>query len=64
MRDPARISRVLEALRVAWVKHPDMRLGQLLNNLTRANEQIFHVEDEVYEGRLKLLTMSGTWPSC
>lgn len=32
MRDPARIPRILEALRVEWEKQPDLRLGQLLMN--------------------------------
>lgn len=32
MRDPARIPRILEALRVEWEKAPDLRLGQLLIN--------------------------------
>ena len=32
MRDPARIPRILEALRVEWERMPDMRLGQLLIN--------------------------------
>lgn len=32
MRDPARIPRILEALRVEWEKQPDLRLGQLLLN--------------------------------
>jgi hypothetical protein len=31
-RDPARIDRVLAALRAAWTAAPDQRLGQLLAN--------------------------------
>lgn len=37
MRDPARIPRILEALRVEWEKQPDMRLGQLLVNSLSAS---------------------------
>jgi hypothetical protein len=32
MRDPARIPRVLEALRAYWLAHPDLRLCQLIGN--------------------------------
>lgn len=31
-RDPARIDRMIGALREAWHKHPDLRLGQLVSN--------------------------------
>lgn len=34
MRDPARIPRILEALRVEWEKSPDLRPGQLIVNAT------------------------------
>ncbi len=61
MRDPARIDRVIEALREAWGKYPDQRLGQLLNNLTCAGEEIFHVEDDLYENRLRQLSAQGVW---
>lgn len=29
-RNPERIDKVLERIKVAWKKYPDMRLGQLL----------------------------------
>jgi hypothetical protein len=32
MRDPARIDQILAALREAWLKTPDERLGQFLDN--------------------------------
>jgi hypothetical protein len=32
-RDPARIDRILEKLGREWKKYPDMRLGQLYENL-------------------------------
>lgn len=34
MRDPARIDIIVEALRTAWKKDPDQRLGQLLDNIS------------------------------
>lgn len=33
MRDPARIDRILEKLGREWKKYPDLRLGQLYENL-------------------------------
>lgn len=54
MRDPARIPRILEALRVEWEKQPDLRLGQLLLNAHSEPEgdheeparRLFYTEDE------------------
>ena len=37
-RDPLRIDATLDALRGAWQRDPDMRLGQLLLNVTRATD--------------------------
>ena len=34
MRDPARIPKVLAALHAFWEKNPDLRLGQIISNLT------------------------------
>jgi hypothetical protein len=36
-RDPARILRILEKLRILWEKYPDQRLGQLLENYVFLN---------------------------
>lgn len=53
MRDPARIPRILEALRVEWEKMPDLRLGQLLvNAMPMVNDrdivsELFGVEDHM-----------------
>jgi hypothetical protein len=49
MRDPARIEVLLNALREAWLKDPDMRFGQLLVNHARLGEpcpEVFHLEDD------------------
>lgn len=38
MRDPARIDRMIELLRAAWHASPDLRLGQLIANLTPSDD--------------------------
>lgn len=47
-RNPGRIDRICELLKVVWREQPDSRLGQLLVNLTRSNE-LFYVEDQLIE---------------
>lgn len=51
MRDPERIDRLLEKLRIIWYVLQDQRLGQLMNNFHRliSNTHIFHVEDDEWE---------------
>ena len=44
-RNPERIDLILERLKVAWKKHPDMRLGQLLAVCTESSN-IAGVEDD------------------
>ena len=46
MRDPKRIAIVLERLRVAWEKHPDVRLGQLLVSAIPYAMELFYIEDD------------------
>ena len=47
MRDPARIEGVLEVVRKAWHKHPNLRLGQLLLSITAdAAPILFFAEDD------------------
>lgn len=55
MRDPNRIPIVLEALRVAWERYPDLRLGQLLVNATPNGQGLFYIEDRVWLDRLRAL---------
>lgn len=50
MRDPARIPDILHRLQDAWLKSPDMRLGQLVCALTSYATQgqtvdPFYIED-------------------
>ena len=59
MRDPDRINRIIEKLRLAWHSRPDLRLCQLVENLglsceIRGTEDhcIFYVEDDLLEVKL------------
>ncbi len=52
MRDPNRITEVLEQIEKIWRLHPDWRLGQLLSNLAAwnnptAREAVWDIEDDV-----------------
>lgn len=38
MRDPARIDKILAVLRETWLKAPDERLGQFLDNCAGCDE--------------------------
>lgn len=47
MRDPERIPEILDKLRKAWEKSPDIRLGQLISNaIDRTSYPLFYIEDE------------------
>lgn len=60
MRDPARIDRVVEKLRTLWHAHPDMRLGQLVENLrTSVCDDTFQVEDDVWERNVDAVLRGG-----
>ena len=55
MRDPKRIPKILERLRKLWEASPDMRLGQLLENVfpnrpgmsSKYSRIMYYLEDEV-----------------
>lgn len=55
MRDPARIAPMLEELKRLWLKHPDLRLGQLIVNVAPADRDLFYIEDD------KLLEAIRAW---
>jgi hypothetical protein len=46
-RDPDRIEPMLRAIRIAWLKTPDIRLGQLLLNIAAVTpgRDLFYLED-------------------
>lgn len=56
MRDPKRISRALLLLGRIWIKNPDLRLCQLIDNVSPGDN--YHVEDDDLEKRLKLTYLS------
>jgi hypothetical protein len=63
MRDPARVPRVLEALRAFWLAHPDLRLCQIVGNFLedqapylrepQMTSRAYNTEDDVLERWLK-----------
>lgn len=55
MRDPERITEVLEELERVWRKNPDWRLGQVIGNVIRPSNDPFYIEDDKMLARLKKL---------
>lgn len=53
MRDPSRIDRILEKLGSVWKANPDLRLCQLVRNLSGKTDSFF-VEDPEIEAALDL----------
>lgn len=53
MRDPKRIDRIIEALRVEWHTQPDSRLTQLIMNILNMSSDPFYIEDDILEAKLK-----------
>jgi hypothetical protein len=45
MRDPARIDKVLAAVKERWILDPDQRFGQIVVNVLGADP--FYIEDDV-----------------
>ena len=55
MRDIKRIDKILNQLRRLWMKFPDQRLGQLLDNYVfgyKLDSHLFYIEDDIVEERL------------
>ena len=49
MRDPQRIDPVIDALRAAWKRQPDMRLGQLIQAVAYSDPRDpYYLEDDVW----------------
>lgn len=56
MRDPNRINVICEKLAELWALVPDWRLGQLFNNLQRAERSdLFYMEDDKLIDRLRAM---------
>lgn len=51
MRDMARIERIMNALAEYWRLHPDLRFGQLMENIKTFSgyEDMYYVEDDEFE---------------
>jgi len=61
-KDPSRIPVTLAALQKAWLRLPEMRLGQLLIYLTAQEKDPFFVEDTVLEERAMYVAETGEFP--
>ncbi len=49
MRDPNRIPDILKRIETVWTKHPDLRLGQLIENASPGHlHELFYIEDEEF----------------
>jgi len=47
-RDPSRIELVLNVLREYWSENTDLRLGQILENISsRSGKPTFYLEDDI-----------------
>lgn len=54
MRDPKRIPEILNELKKTWARFPDLRLGQLIDNIvSRSPCPLFYIEDEDLIERIK-----------
>ena len=55
MRDPERIDEILDLLKVYWKTYPDLRLGQLVDNISyiATGQQPYYVEDEDFRIAIK-----------
>lgn len=66
MRDPDRIKRILNKLEIAWMAAPDLRFGQLVDNICFLYDKQqcpqFYLEDDRFEIALnKWQTKSGDY---
>ena len=55
MRDIKRIDKILNQLKYLWMRFPDQRLGQLLDNYVfgyKSDSHLFYVEDDTVEDKL------------
>lgn len=64
MRDPKRITKVLDELEKYWDNHPNWRLGQVMSNLSYellGDNDPFFIEDEMLLELLKLKNEKNLW---
>jgi hypothetical protein len=49
MKDPNRISKILKLINYVWSNNPDLRLGQIVSNVTfNWYKDIFYLEDDKF----------------
>lgn len=68
MRPPERIPKLLELLGEYWKKNPELRLGQLILNLTKEHKHrvlintpdVFYVDDDDLQVVLETLLKENT----
>jgi len=54
MRDPARIYPFLNKFAELWMTQPDLRFGQIVNNLQcKCGNDLFYIEDDRYLEKLE-----------
>lgn len=57
MRDPNRIPEIMKRFQELWERYPDLRFGQLVENVLKiggkGNHCIFSIEDDVTLERLE-----------
>jgi hypothetical protein len=56
LRDPSRIEVLLELLRQYWKQNPDLRIGQIITNLSsskRMSIDPYYIEDDMIINSLK-----------
>lgn len=55
MREPNRIPKLLKLLETGWSKVPDLRLGQIFENIKgySGKADLFYLEDEDFEQLIK-----------
>jgi len=59
MRDPKRIDRIRDLLKILWKQVPTWRLGQLISNVI-GRQDLFYIEDEDMEKSLECY-LKGFW---
>jgi len=46
IRDPKRIPKITKILEQSWKKHPELRLGQIIQIIEVTNKDAFYYEDK------------------
>ena len=52
MKDPKRIKKILKLIERIWIKHPNLRLCQLIGNGFEKGD-LYYIEDDMLEESLK-----------